>query len=223
MTTAMMSPAVQASPDISLTPLTMRQHQVLHYLRDFIHQQGYAPTMQEIASALQIQSTSSVYNHIRALEAAGLLQRLSRRHRNIRLPSVQSSSPWPVTGDIVINEPLQRIQPTIVFDFKTWLQHPKCFAVRVKGPAMCHHHMIDGDLLLCEPVCMLESKHVVLATINQTQPDLKYWHRETHTHVYLSSLGSAADILSYSKTFVVLHGRYLGMVRPLSGQVLSVS
>ena len=47
--------------------LTKRQEETLDYIRDFIDQHNYPPTIRELAASFQI-SVKGAYDHIKALE-----------------------------------------------------------------------------------------------------------------------------------------------------------
>src|SRR5688572_10447783 len=64
--------------------LTDRQQQVLHYIRQSIHERGYPPTLREIGAHMGIRSTNGVNDHLRALERKGYLTREDMKSRALR-------------------------------------------------------------------------------------------------------------------------------------------
>jgi repressor LexA len=64
--------------------LTDRQHQVLDYIRQSIHERGYPPTLREIGAHMGIRSTNGVNDHLRALERKGYLTREDMKSRALR-------------------------------------------------------------------------------------------------------------------------------------------
>lgn len=63
-----------------------RRTQVLFALRDFVDENGYQPSLRELAELVGLRSVSSVHAHVRSLEEAGLIQRGPRgRPRSIEL------------------------------------------------------------------------------------------------------------------------------------------
>jgi repressor LexA len=61
---------------VSVTTLTLREDVAFKYIRDFIEDHGYAPTIREIAVAASLRSTSSVSYILRRLELKGYIHRL---------------------------------------------------------------------------------------------------------------------------------------------------
>jgi hypothetical protein len=68
--------------------LTWRQRKILQVIRDSVRQRGYPPSMQEIADAVGLVSTSSVLYQLSSLQRKGYLRRDAGRPRSIevRLP-----------------------------------------------------------------------------------------------------------------------------------------
>ena len=64
--------------------LTRRQRQVLEYVTACIQEQGYPPTIREIARHLGLRSSNGVANHLRALERKGYLARSAGKSRGLR-------------------------------------------------------------------------------------------------------------------------------------------
>ena len=68
--------------------LTWRQRKVLQVIRDSVRNRGYPPSMQEIAHAVGLTSTSSVLYQVSILQRKGYLHRDAGRPRTmeVRLP-----------------------------------------------------------------------------------------------------------------------------------------
>lgn len=69
--------------------LTERQQQVLHYIRQSIHERGYPPTLREIGAHMGIRSTNGVNDHLRALERKGYLTREDMKSRALRPKDIE--------------------------------------------------------------------------------------------------------------------------------------
>ena len=65
--------------------LTLRQKQILAYLRDHIATRGYPPTFREIGLAMGIGSPNGVNCHLKVLQKKGFLTRTKNRSRAIQL------------------------------------------------------------------------------------------------------------------------------------------
>jgi repressor LexA len=72
-------------PNRNLPPLTDRQRTLLIFLRDYVNEHGYPPTVRDMLAAVSVTSTSTVASEIRVLEARGYLHRTEGRARGLTL------------------------------------------------------------------------------------------------------------------------------------------
>jgi|GEM_PF-6145209 len=62
-----------------LPKLPKRQKETLNYLIAFIDQNGYAPSVRDIAAALKVQSSSTAQGYVDGLEKKGYIKRIGPR------------------------------------------------------------------------------------------------------------------------------------------------
>lgn len=62
-----------------------RRTAILHFLRGYVRKYGYAPTIQEIAEAVDLVSPNATRNHLHQLEESGFLSIAPRISRGIVL------------------------------------------------------------------------------------------------------------------------------------------
>jgi repressor LexA len=140
--------------------VTERQRAILDYLRGFVDEHGYPPTVREIGEAVGLRSPSTVHAHLAQLERAGLLRRdptkpraleLTDRRREAEeaLPEVHK---LPLVGDIAAGGPLLAEQ-----NIEDYLAVPEPlsrggeeFLLRVKGDSMENAGILDGDIVVVE-------------------------------------------------------------------------
>lgn len=65
--------------------LTPRQHQLLMFLKSFIDERGYPPTMETMADELGLASKSSPFRLLSSLEKRGFIRRYENRHHSIEI------------------------------------------------------------------------------------------------------------------------------------------
>src|SRR5436190_318524 len=68
-----------------MQPLTKRQREILDYLNDFIQQNGYAPSLEEIGRRFNLSSLATVHKHLTNLEEKGFIKRAWNRSRSVEL------------------------------------------------------------------------------------------------------------------------------------------
>src|ERR1051326_5197087 len=65
--------------------LTKRQKQVLDFIANFVDENGYCPSYDEIARGLDLASLATVHKHISALEGKNYLKRGFNQSRSLEL------------------------------------------------------------------------------------------------------------------------------------------
>ncbi|TVQ29659.1 MAG: transcriptional repressor LexA [Geminicoccaceae bacterium] len=76
--------------------LTPRQHQLLHFIHDYVTRHGVSPSFEEMRDSLELRSKSGIHRLITGLEERGYIRRLAHRARAIELlraPPVASDGP----------------------------------------------------------------------------------------------------------------------------------
>lgn len=81
----MSTSADRACAPESREPLSPRQAEVIAFLRGYIDQHGYPPSLRDIGKALRITSTNGVNDHLVALERKGYITRDALKSRAIVL------------------------------------------------------------------------------------------------------------------------------------------
>lgn len=73
------------TPSAERPALTARQNELLAFIRSFVQQNGYGPTLREIGTSMKITSTNGVNDHLVALERKGYIRRDALKSRAIVL------------------------------------------------------------------------------------------------------------------------------------------
>ena len=73
--------------------LTKRQHEIYEYVRGFLDENGYAPSLEEIAGHFGLSSVATVHEHLENLQAKGILKRDPNRSRAVELARTSAGSP----------------------------------------------------------------------------------------------------------------------------------
>src|SRR4030095_11149672 len=68
-----------------MLPLTKRQREILDYLNEFIQQNGYAPSLEEIGKRFGLSSLATVHKHLTNLQDKGFIKRAANRSRALEL------------------------------------------------------------------------------------------------------------------------------------------
>lgn len=138
--------------------LNKRQRKVLDFIYEFVEENGYPPTHEEIQFEVGLSSKSHVHFYLRALEREGYIERAPNIPRGIRLTDKFARSRFsgiikvPFLGQIAAGEPIsfsdvghETIELTrdIVRD-----DGKDLYALRVRGDSMIDALINDGDIVV---------------------------------------------------------------------------
>lgn len=163
--------------------LSSKQQSILRFIRSFLRDKDYPPSIRDIQDGCDISSTSVVDYNLKALERLGYIRRdreVSRAiellERGVRRPRLRSV---PVVGLIAAGTPIP------VPSADTWSQgdyedavevtdemtggRENVFALRVKGTSMIDALVNDGDLVLMEATQSADNGDMVAVWLKDRQ------------------------------------------------------
>jgi repressor LexA len=138
--------------------VTDRQQAILEYLRGFVDEHGYPPTVREIGEAVGLRSPSTVHAHLAQLERAGLIRRDPTKPRAIELADRRRDEArldahrLPLVGEIAAGGPLladQNIEDYVAVP-EPLSRGGEEFLLRVKGDSMVNAGILDGDFVVVQ-------------------------------------------------------------------------
>ncbi len=147
--------------------LTLRQRQILDFLQDFAAENGYPPTVREIAGHFQIDYRAAI-DHLRALEKKGNLVRSSKSRGIQILKPFSAVQRIPVVGRVAAGSPLEAVENLegAIPVPGEWAKGPGLFIVRVDREGMSMSPTIlPQDYLLVKEGAFTDEGTIVLAMI----------------------------------------------------------
>jgi repressor LexA len=169
--------------------LSSKQQSILRFLREFIDEHDYPPSIRQIQDACDISSTSVVDYNLRALERASYIRRDREISRGIELvdkrPRVRAV---PIIGTIAAGQPIPvPSADTWTYDASETIDVPPhklenredVYALRVKGNSMVDDRVNDGDIVVIERAQTARDGETVAAWLkNEQEVTLKRFYRE---------------------------------------------
>ena len=154
--------------------LTGRQREVLAFIRSFTTRHGVPPTVREIGEKFKV-TPRAAFDHLRALERKGMLQRrhsAGRTSRALTLTEPGAAAgfrPVPVLGRVAAGVPLLAEEnregelPLATSSLPNGGED--VFALRVRGDSMIDAHICDGDLVVVRRQDSASPNDIVVAMI----------------------------------------------------------
>lgn len=202
--------------------LTKRQKQVLDFIANFVDENGYCPSYEEIARGLDLASLATVHKHISVLEGKNYLKRGFNQSRSLELapkylqeqrrtrPAVLEI---PLLGRIAAGAPVEAVEQREMLSFADFAGDGNTFALEVRGNSMIDDHICDGDLILLERAAQTRDGDIVVALVAGNETTLKRFYREPGDLVRLQPANSALKPILVPAKDVQIQGRLLAVLR----------
>lgn len=160
--------------------LTKRQKQTLDFIKGYINEFDYAPSLEEIKDFLKLSSVSTAHHHVKALEDLGFLQKTENQPRAIEVFSRPQMIRIPLLGTIAAGSPILAIEE------KEFIAIPKTnlynqhdlYSLKVKGNSMIDEHINDGDIVVIKNQQTATDGDRVVALIDNEEVTLKKFYNE---------------------------------------------
>ena len=136
---------------------------ILNYVNQFIHENGYAPSVREIGAAVGLRSTASVSYHLQALQEKGLLQPPGGKGMKRAIVTSQRPGQIPVVGVVTAGIPILAVENQE--GTMAWDGDPNCFALRVRGDSMINAGILSGDKVVVRPQQTANDGQIVVALL----------------------------------------------------------
>lgn len=164
----------RAAPGSS--PLTVRQQEILGWIRNYLDASGMPPTRAEIAAGLGFSTASSAEDHLQALARKGALEIVPGASRGLRLKDISGrpgSGTLPLVGRVAAGHPILAVENVEArYRIDPALFTPRAdYLLRVRGPSMRDAGILDGDFLAVHRTSEARNGQIVVARIGSTGGD----------------------------------------------------
>lgn len=209
--------------------LTKRQKQILDFLAEFIAENHYSPSFEEIADSMNLKSVATVHKHLQVLEEKGYVRREFNRSRALEITAKyyeeirtnrqklitfhrSDDHDTPLLGTIAAGQPIEAFESNESLSFAPFLNSDNVFALQVNGQSMVDDHILDGDYVLVERTARAQNGEIVVALVDGSDATLKRFYREGAS-VRLQPANAAMDPIIVPADQVQIQGRLLAVHR----------
>lgn len=195
-----------------------RQRQILDFIKQQIEVNGSAPTLRQIADALDVNSLATVHEHLQTLEAKGLIKREHGKTRAIELleekynPEKRSIN-VPIMGFIAAGLPLEPYtDPNATIDIAPSFAAggKRIYVLQVRGDSMIEDAIRDGDYVVVQEQEVARDGQIVVALLENGFATLKRYYKEA-TRIRLEPANSSMTPI-FAKD-VKIQGICVGVIR----------
>ncbi len=152
--------------------LTPTQKKVLEFLKSYLREKGFPPTLREIAFHFGLKGPKAPQKTLSILERKGYIKKIPGSSRAIEvpeiLPGLKQAVSIPILGKVMAGEPIlavENIEGYVNLDRSLVSSSGDVFLLRVQGDSMIEAHIQDGDFALVKPQSSAENGEIVVALI----------------------------------------------------------
>ncbi len=199
--------------------LYKKQKQIYDYICQYIQKNEFAPTLKEIAGAMNVSSVATIHEHLHTLEEKNLIRRNKGKNRSIELVNrtfvrLTEGVDLPITGFISLNAPITpnvrqdqtfRVSPELITGKK------RAFILQVQGDDLKEDLLVDNDYLILEEETEILPGQTVVAVLDNGVAVIRRYFREA-TRLRLEPLYDQEAMPIYAGK-VRLMGKLMGVIR----------
>ncbi len=168
--------------------LTKRQEDTLNFIKSFMVEHGYPPTVREICEALGVSSPATIHAHLTSLSNKGFIKKNESKNRALELlvdnefdHKKDNVIKVPLLGKITAGNPIDAIEtPNEFFSLPDYLvpNNREVFTLLVDGESMINAGILDGDIIIVERCQTARNGEIVVAMTEENEVTLKTFYKE---------------------------------------------
>ena len=199
-------------------PLTKRQREILDHVENFIDENGYAPSFEEIADAFGYSSLATVHEHLSNLERKGYIRKAYNESRSIELVGTEYDSgaiDLPLLGAVAAGLPIEAItdDETLSVPQDMIKSGQENFVLRVEGESMIDEQIRDGDYIVVSSQETASDGQMVVALVAGDSATVKKLYREADGRIRLQPANPTMAAIIEDAHNVQIQGVVVGVIR----------
>ncbi len=202
--------------------LTPEQHRVVSYILKYRTENGFPPTVREIAAALGYRSPNNVRQHLRLIEQKGFIRLLPGKARGIEIGATLAAEEYgegegqgvPLIGSVAAGKPITAIENVdgyVTLD-RSIFKGEGLFALRIKGDSMNGMGILNGDIVVVRKKSQAEPGEVVVVIIDG-DATLKRFIKEEGAIKLHAENPAYEDIVLDPGSSIQVAGKLVGVIR----------
>lgn len=201
--------------------LTRRQREIFDFISGFVAEQGYSPSLEEIAAAFGLSSVATVHKHVKHLVDKGYLRKAWNRSRSVEpVPEekIVESVHLPILGTVAAGCPIEAIEPDAASAEQLAVPAEMVpgskdhYVLRVRGDSMIDDQICDGDLVVIESRQEARNGETVIALVDGAEATLKRFYKNG-SQVKLVPANETMSPMEFHASQIEIRGIVRGLIR----------
>ena len=215
--------------NMKFNTLSTVQKKTYDFIKKFISENGYAPSLKDIANHINVKSISTAFFHLERLAEKGFIVKgengsieLINQNNNESSESSMSLTNYlencqvPLVGIIAAGVPIEAIENT-----NTMITIPpsmidgkgEVFCLEVQGNSMIDAHICDEDIVVVKKQDYAENGQIVVALLDDGSATLKTYKKLKNGQVML--IPANKDFVPIILDSVKVQGKVIGIIREM--------
>ena len=180
------------------------------YVKNYIQENGYAPSVRDICKDLNIKSTATAHLYLKKLSENGLIDVKSDKKRAISLNSSYVSG-VPLIGTVAAGQPIFATENyedyyTLPKDFNT---SEDLFMLTIKGNSMQNAGILNGDKIVVKKQNDANNGDIVVALLDDSATCKRFFKKDDKIILHPEN-DDYSDIIVND---VQILGKVIGLIR----------
>jgi len=174
--------------------LSSRQEKILEFISRKIRDEGYPPSVREIAKAVKLSSSATVHSHLKKLEELGYLKRDASKPRALSVTYPQELGPSdpgrsvnelvfvPVVGSIAAGMPIlaeENIDDYFPLTPDFVRGNKEVFMLNIHGDSMVNAGILDRDMVIVRKQDTAINGEIIAALIDDEATVKRFFRDES--------------------------------------------
>ena len=168
--------------------LTKQQDKILTFIKKFIADKKYPPSIREIGEEVNLTSSATIHVHLTNIINKGYLKKNDGKYRSLELMVDNEYDDnnldiikVPLLGKVTAGNPIEAIAtPDEYYSLPTNLvpNNTEVFTLRVSGESMINAGIYDDDIVILKKATTAKNGEIVVAMNEDNEVTLKRFYKE---------------------------------------------
>ena len=187
-------------------------NRVMDYIRKFSEENGYTPSVREIAQECGIKSTATVHSYIERLQDKGYLNKTDNKKRAVAIGRSGGVN-IPLIGTVTAGQPIfayENYEDYYTFPIGEF-KGDDLFMLRVEGTSMIDAGIMNGDKIIVRRQQTAENGEIIVALVDDSATVKRFYYRDGK--IVLHPENEALSDMIFEPDEVSILGKVVGLMR----------
>ena len=202
-----------------------KAEQLLDFIKNYLSDNGYPPTVREMCKAIKVSSTSTIFYYLNKLENENKIKKNPNKNRALEivngdnvakfstLDSSANMTKIPVLGTVTCGDPILAVQTSEEYFMvsPTLFKGDDLFILTAKGESMINAGIFDGDKIILKQQTYADNGDIVAALIDESATIKRFYKEDGHYRLQPENDSMKPIVVDN----VQIIGKVIGLVRKL--------